>query len=118
MNTLPHEKRCAAIRCLVDRCFTFFYRNFVRIHQTLRMTPALKAGIANHRWTIEETVDLLPEVIRPRMGDRIETDPLPTFRRQGRQGFLDLTARHPTPLRVDHALPAVRLYSESIKRRG
>ncbi len=29
------------------------------------MTPALKAGIADHRWTIEEMVDLLPEVTYP-----------------------------------------------------
>lgn len=38
----------------------FFYHNFVRIHQTLRMTPALKAGITDHKWSIEEMVDLLP----------------------------------------------------------
>jgi hypothetical protein len=44
---------------------TFFYHNFVRIHQTLRVTPALKAGIAGHKWSIEEMVDLLPEVTYP-----------------------------------------------------
>jgi IS1 family transposase len=44
---------------------TFFYHNFVRIHQTLRMTPALKAGITDHKWSIEEMVDLLPEVTHP-----------------------------------------------------
>jgi IS1 family transposase len=47
---------------------TFFYHNFVRIHQTLRMTPALKAGIADHKWSIEETVDLLPEATHPNRG--------------------------------------------------
>ena len=41
---------------------TFFYHNFVRIHQSLRVTPAMKAGIADHKWSIEEMVDLLPEV--------------------------------------------------------
>ncbi len=41
---------------------TFFYHNFVRIHQTLRMTPAMKAGLTKHKWTIEEMVDLLPEL--------------------------------------------------------
>ncbi len=40
----------------------FMYHNFVRRHQTLRMTPALKAGITDHMWTIEEMVDLLPEL--------------------------------------------------------
>jgi IS1 family transposase len=44
---------------------TFFYHNFVRIHQTLRMTPALKAGVADHKWSIEEMVDLLPEATHP-----------------------------------------------------
>jgi IS1 family transposase len=39
---------------------TFFYHNFVRIHQALRMTPALKAEVADHKWSIEEMVDLLP----------------------------------------------------------
>ena len=39
---------------------TFFYHNFVRIHQTLRCTPAMKAGIADHKWSIEEMVGLLP----------------------------------------------------------
>jgi IS1 family transposase len=28
--------------------------NFVRIHQTLRVTPAMEAGITDHVWTIEE----------------------------------------------------------------
>lgn len=44
---------------------TFFYHNFVRIHQSLRMTPAMKAGITAHKWTIEEMVDLLPEKSYP-----------------------------------------------------
>ena len=39
---------------------TFFYHNFVRIHQTLHSTPAIKAKIADHKWSIEEMVDLLP----------------------------------------------------------
>ncbi len=47
---------------------TFFYHNFVRVHQTLRTTPAVKAGISDHKWTIEEMVDLLPEVTHPRKG--------------------------------------------------
>lgn len=44
---------------------TFFYHNFVRIHQTLRSTPAMKAGIADHKWSIGEMVDLLPESTHP-----------------------------------------------------
>lgn len=44
---------------------TFFYHNFVRFHQTIHMTPALKAKITDHKWSIEETADLLPEVAYP-----------------------------------------------------
>jgi hypothetical protein len=37
----------------------FMHYNFCRIHQTLRSTPAMKAGVADHVWTIEEMVGLL-----------------------------------------------------------
>jgi hypothetical protein len=33
--------------------------NFWRIHKTLRVTPAMGAGIADHVWSIEEIVALL-----------------------------------------------------------
>lgn len=39
---------------------TFMYHNFVRIHQTLKSTPAMKAGVADRKWSIEDMVDLLP----------------------------------------------------------
>ncbi|MCQ4574767.1 MAG: IS1 family transposase [Candidatus Brocadiales bacterium] len=32
----------------------FAYYNFMRVHRTLGMTPAMKAGISNHVWTWEE----------------------------------------------------------------
>ena len=35
------------------------YYNFGRIHQTLRVTPAMEAGVANHVWSVEEIVGLL-----------------------------------------------------------
>jgi hypothetical protein len=37
----------------------FMYYNFARKHQTLKMTPAMAAGIADHVWTIDEMVSLL-----------------------------------------------------------
>ena len=37
----------------------FCWYNFCRIHQTLRVTPAMEAGIAGHIWTLEELVGLL-----------------------------------------------------------
>lgn len=38
---------------------TFCYHNFVRVHQTLKTTPAVAAGIVNRKWEIEDMVDLL-----------------------------------------------------------
>ncbi len=35
------------------------YYNFARIHQTLRVTPTMEAGISNHGWTLQEIVGLL-----------------------------------------------------------
>ena len=37
----------------------FMYYNFGRVHQTLRVTPAMQAGIATRVWSIEEIVNLL-----------------------------------------------------------
>jgi hypothetical protein len=37
----------------------YMHYNFCRVHQTLRVTPAMEAGIANHVWSIEEVVALL-----------------------------------------------------------
>jgi len=38
----------------------FMYYNFCRVHQTLRVTPAMEAGLADHVWSVEELVSLLP----------------------------------------------------------
>lgn len=37
----------------------FMYYNFVRIHQTLRVSPAMAAGVTIHLWEISEIIDLL-----------------------------------------------------------
>jgi len=37
----------------------FMHYNFCRIHQTLRMTPAMKAGVTNRLWEIEDIISLL-----------------------------------------------------------
>lgn len=36
----------------------FMYYNFGRIHQTLRVTPAMEAGLSNHVWSMEEIAAL------------------------------------------------------------
>lgn len=37
----------------------FMYYNFGRIHKTLRVTPAMEAGITDHVWTLEEIAKLV-----------------------------------------------------------
>ncbi|HXM93455.1 MAG TPA: IS1 family transposase [Candidatus Dormibacteraeota bacterium] len=36
----------------------FVHYNFARIHKTLRVTPAMAAGLSDHVWSLEEIVDL------------------------------------------------------------
>ena len=36
----------------------FFHYNFARIHKTLRITPAMAAGISDHVWSYEEIAAL------------------------------------------------------------
>jgi IS1 family transposase len=40
----------------------FVFYNFCRVHQTLRVTPAMQAGLADHVWGLEEVVGLLDVV--------------------------------------------------------
>ena len=37
----------------------YAYYNFVKIHQTLRVTPAMAAGVTERLWSIEDLVGLL-----------------------------------------------------------
>lgn len=37
----------------------FLHYNFARIHKTLRITPAMAAGLADHVWSMEEVIGLL-----------------------------------------------------------
>jgi hypothetical protein len=32
----------------------FAYYNFCRVHKTLRVTPAMEAGLTDHVWTVQE----------------------------------------------------------------
>lgn len=37
----------------------FMNYNFCRVHQTLRVTPAMEAGVSDHVWSIDEIINLL-----------------------------------------------------------
>jgi IS1 family transposase len=41
----------------------YMYYNFCRIHQTLRCTPAMEAGLTDHVWGLEELCALLPKPV-------------------------------------------------------
>ena len=44
--------------------YAVFY-NFTKIHKTLRVTPAMQAGLTDHVWSMEDVVRLLEEVESP-----------------------------------------------------
>lgn len=46
----------------------FMFYNFSRIHKTLRVTPAMEAGVTDHVWTIEEIVRLAPDPVAAKRG--------------------------------------------------
>lgn len=37
----------------------YMHYNFCRIHQTLRVTPAMEAGVSDHVWSLDEIISLL-----------------------------------------------------------
>lgn len=39
----------------------YMHYNFCRIHQSLRITPAMAAGITDHVWAVEDLIALLPK---------------------------------------------------------
>jgi hypothetical protein len=45
------------------------YYNFVRIHQTVRTTPAMAAGVTKRLWEIGDIVDVLEAWENARMAD-------------------------------------------------
>jgi hypothetical protein len=46
----------------------FMFHDFCRVHSTLRVTPAMEAGLSDHVWSIDELLALLPEPIVPPWG--------------------------------------------------
>ena len=37
----------------------FMHYNFVRLHKTLRVTPAMAAGVTDRLWELEDVLDLV-----------------------------------------------------------
>ena len=55
----------------------FMFYNFARIHKSLRVTPAMAAGVSDHVWTIEEIVRLAPEPVAKKRGPYKPRQPTP-----------------------------------------
>jgi len=54
--TNAYSKKLANLKAAV--ALHFFHYNFMRIHQTLRVTPAMEARITNHIWEWEELLGM------------------------------------------------------------
>jgi IS1 family transposase len=46
----------------------FMHYNFCRVHKTLRVTPAMEAGLSHHVWSVEELVAIMPEPVAKKRG--------------------------------------------------
>lgn len=51
------SKKVANLECALALHYVWY--NFVRIHKTLRCTPAMEAGITNRLWTMRDIAELL-----------------------------------------------------------
>jgi IS1 family transposase len=69
----------------------FMHYNFCRIHETLRVTPAMESGLSDHVWSIHELCALLPkpvaakstveqEMIWKALGEEPQSDSIPAVR--------------------------------------
>ena len=58
--TNAHSKKLENTLCAVALHFTHY--NFVRVHSTLKTTPAVAAGLAYHPWTLQDLIGLLEAV--------------------------------------------------------
>ena len=55
--TNAFSKKVENLSCAV--ALHFMYYNFCRVHQTLRVTPAMEAKVTDHIWGIEDIISLI-----------------------------------------------------------
>ena len=53
--TNAFSKKVENLRAAVSLHFAHY--NLVRVHRTLRVTPAMEAGVSNRLWTLDELVE-------------------------------------------------------------
>src|SRR5580700_8650367 len=64
--TNAFSKKCANLEHSL--AITFMHYNFCRVHQTLRVTPAMAAGLTDHVWEIGELIALMPKPVAKAWG--------------------------------------------------
>ena len=55
----------------------FFVYNFITCHMSLRLPPALKAGVTDHVWTFEELVEMIDRSETAQKIEYFQTETLP-----------------------------------------
>ncbi len=73
------------------------YYNFCRVHETLRITPAMAIGVTKHIWTIGELINKALEMPTEPTAPITPVTP-PTLPRDPQTGLL--AGRHPFKLTV------------------
>jgi IS1 family transposase len=64
--TNAFSKKCANLEHAV--ALHFMHYNFCRVHQTLRVTPAMAAGLSDHVWELGELIALMPKPVAKAWG--------------------------------------------------
>jgi hypothetical protein len=54
--TNPYGKKLDKLKAAIALHFAWYI--FVRVHQTLRITPAMASNLTDHIWTLEELLSL------------------------------------------------------------
>lgn len=60
------SKKLANLRAAVALYMVHF--NYCRVHKTIRVTPAMEAGLTDHVWTLEELIGLLEKAEQASIG--------------------------------------------------
>ena len=68
-NVIPEWPKSSSKK-LENHCHAlalyFVWYNFARLHKTLRVTPAMEAGLADQAWTMEDMAALIEAQYRPK----------------------------------------------------
>jgi hypothetical protein len=58
-NNPAEERNDSGMNHAHNVALHFMHYNYCRIHQRLRVTPAMQAGLTDHVWELEELVTLI-----------------------------------------------------------